>query len=437
MQALGKGTVPTVYVSTEPAELIQTQGEPQLQPISGTRLLSVQNTADSIFVDESHQDFYILISGRWYASKLLNGPWHSVSARSLPRDFAKIPESHPKATVLASVSGTPQAQEAGIANEVPQTATVDRIQASLTVQYDGPPQFKPIEGTPLYYAANTRTPVIEVDSKTYFAVDNGIWFEATAPQGMWVVATRVPAVIYTIPPSSPVYNVTYVHVYGWSPEVVYEGYTPGYLGSYVDADGVVVYGTGYYYHPWIGTYWIGPPVTYGCGFVWGPGFGWGFSAGLFTGVFVGAVFSPWWGPWWGTHVTFNINRTNVYQHWGRPVVRNTWERNEFANRFRPVERNRASNNVYAGPNGHVYRHSERGWEEHGTQGWRAPSHGGVGGPSRELDQNRVARSTGERRWNEFRGGGQPQSGQRRPYLPGPGSGYSAGNRGGRSGDRRH
>ena len=48
------------------------------------------------------------------------------------------------------------------------------------------------------------------------------------------MATSVPAVIYSIPPSSPVHYVTYVRVYDWTPQVVYVGYTPGYYGTYVD-----------------------------------------------------------------------------------------------------------------------------------------------------------------------------------------------------------
>ena len=62
----------------------------------------------------------------------------------------------------------------------------------------------------------------------------------------------VPPVIYTIPPSSPLHYVTYVQVYGYTPSVVYVGYTPGYYGTVVSSDGVVVYGTGYYYPPYIG-----------------------------------------------------------------------------------------------------------------------------------------------------------------------------------------
>ena len=60
----------------------------------------------------------------------------------------------------------------------------------------------------------------------------------------------VPDVIYTIPPSSPLYYVTYAKVYGSTPEVVYLGYTPGYYGTVVSKDTTtVVYGTGYYYPP--------------------------------------------------------------------------------------------------------------------------------------------------------------------------------------------
>ena len=44
--------------------------------------------------------------------------------------------------------------------------------------------------------------------------------------------------------------------------VVYEGYTPGYLGTVVTPDGTVVYGTGYAYQPWIGDTWYAAPATY-------------------------------------------------------------------------------------------------------------------------------------------------------------------------------
>jgi len=194
----------------------------------------------------------------------MGGPWAYVPGRELPADFAWIPDDSPKENVKASVPGTPQAREAHIANSIPQTATVKRSEAKLTgLVIDGAPKMSPISGTPLQYVVNSATPIIVVDPHSYYALQNGVWFVGTAVSGPWVVATSVPAVIYSIPPSSPVHYVSYVRVYDWTSQVVYVGYTPGYYGTYVDSDGVVVYGTGYYYTPWIGTVWYGPPVTYG------------------------------------------------------------------------------------------------------------------------------------------------------------------------------
>ena len=113
--------------------------------------------------------------------------------------------------------------------------------------------------------------------------------------GPWVVADSIPSEIDTIPPESPVYNVKYVHVYDSTPEVVYMGYTPGYVGSYVYGD-TVVYGTGYAYPAWTGAYYFPWPLTWGFAPIYDPfycswGFGWGFGAGFISG---------WgWGIGWG------------------------------------------------------------------------------------------------------------------------------------------
>src|SRR5205823_3392398 len=194
---------PTVYASTVPTELIQTEGAPNLVPIEGTDLMQVQNSDNALFLCDSDQHYYVLLSGRWFKSSTLVGPWEFVPYKQLPTDFAKIPPTHPKANVLVSVPGTPQANEAVIANSIPQTATVQRREAKLDVSYDGAPAFKPIAGTPLQYAVNTATPVIEVNPNNYYSVENGVWFDAASPSGPWEVATNVPAVIYSIPASSP------------------------------------------------------------------------------------------------------------------------------------------------------------------------------------------------------------------------------------------
>jgi len=58
------------------------------------------------------------------------------------------------------------------------------------------------------------------------------------------VADSVPAEIYAIPPSSPLFYVTHVRAYGSTSDAIYYGYTPGYFGTAVSADSVVVFGTG-------------------------------------------------------------------------------------------------------------------------------------------------------------------------------------------------
>lgn len=293
--AIRQNAVPTIYVSTRPTELLQTQGEPQVASIEGTDLIYVTNTENDIFVHSPSQEHYILLSGRWFKSQSMLGPWQYVNGEKLPADFTKIPATHAKAAVLVSVPGTPQAKEALIANAIPQTASITRSAASFSTNYDGSPQFKPIETTTLSYATNTSTPVIRVDARCFYAVHNGVWFVATSAIGPWTVATSVPVIIYTIPVSSPLHYVTYVKVYGSTPEVVYVGYTPGYYGTVVTSSSVVVYGTGWYYPAYVGTYWYGWPYTYGYGaaFTWGVATGWGMAYGGWGGVVATNVYGQW------------------------------------------------------------------------------------------------------------------------------------------------
>jgi hypothetical protein len=249
-------TAPTIYVTTVPAELIQSDGQPQFLPIEGTELLQVKNSDSIIFMYVKTNDYYVLLSGRWFKARSLIGPWAFVPGKDLPPDLAKIPPDHPRANALVSVPGTPQAEEAVIADSIPQTSTVKRSEANLETPYDGEPRFEPIEGTSLQYAVNSPLPVIRIDARSYYSVQNGVWFAGPSPTGPWSAAANVPAVIYSIPPSSPLYYVTYVRIYGSTPDEVYEGYTPGYLGTVVSTEDTVVYGTGYYYQTYIGATWI-------------------------------------------------------------------------------------------------------------------------------------------------------------------------------------
>jgi hypothetical protein len=245
--------VPTIYTSQMPTELIVFTGQPDFVPIVGTQLLWAANTTSDALIDTSNNDYYVLMSGRWFRSAALSGPWTFVASDTLPADFARIPPQSLAGAVLPTVAGTPQAQEAVISNSIPQTATVPlKNGPTFTPNFDGPPQYAQVEGTALSYVSNSSEPVIQVAPNAYYAVVAGVWFTAVRITGPWSIATSVPTVIYTIPPSSPLYYVTYVKIYEATPKYVYVGYTPGYLGTVVSPSGTVVYGTGYAYTPWIG-----------------------------------------------------------------------------------------------------------------------------------------------------------------------------------------
>ncbi|MDP4189454.1 MAG: hypothetical protein Q8905_15500, partial [Bacteroidota bacterium] len=117
--------IPKIVVRTKPSELIQSNGEPKYALIQGTQLLYMTNTNDNIFMTIDKNQYYILISGRWYQSSALTGSWAYLASEKLPPDFAKIPEGSAKDIVLASIAGTAAAKDAVMDAQIPQTAAVD------------------------------------------------------------------------------------------------------------------------------------------------------------------------------------------------------------------------------------------------------------------------------------------------------------------------
>ncbi len=268
------GPPPEVLTATEPTELIATDGAPRYAPLVGDALLYIANTESDVVLEVETQSYYVLISGRWFRSQSTDGPWTFVRGDRLPESFKRVPLDSPKGNILASVAGTDQAGDAVADAEIPQTSAIQRGDRSFEATYDGDPDFEPIEGTDLRYAVNTDAEVILADGR-YYACDQGVWYIADDPNGPWSVSDTRPLGIEDIPPSCPVYDVRYVYVYDSTPEVVYVGYLPGYLGCY-PYYGTVVYGTGYRYHAWRGRH-----------HYWPHRFTWGFHA----------RYNPWLSRW--------------------------------------------------------------------------------------------------------------------------------------------
>lgn len=243
-----EGPPPDVLTATEPTELIATDGPPRYAPLVEDELLYIANTESDAVLEVSTQRLYVLISGRWFRAPSTDGPWTFVRGDKLPASFKRVPLDSPKGNILASVAGTDQAEDAIADAEIPQTSAIQRSDRSFAATYDGRPQFAPIEGTDLQYAVNTDAEVILADGR-YYACDQGVWYISDDPYGPWSVSDTRPLGVEDIPPSCPVYDVRYVYIYDSTPEVVYVGYVPGYLGCY-PYFGTVVYGTGYRYGTW-------------------------------------------------------------------------------------------------------------------------------------------------------------------------------------------
>jgi hypothetical protein len=258
-------SMPIIFYSTVPAEIILFDGAPVMTPIPGTALTYATNTNNNIFFSATTNLYYYLAAGRWFSAPGLNGPWTFATA-NLPADFANIPESSPAARVLASVPGTDEAADAVMIAQIPTKTTIDpKAAPAVTITYSGAPKVVAIEGTSISYIENTTDKVIVVSNNSYYACVSGLWYMSASAQGPWVIAQSVPAVIYTIPSSSPVYNVTFVTQTVTTTGTIQASYTAGYMGAFVVGVGVgmiVASGTGFYYPPYMYYPPVGFPICY-------------------------------------------------------------------------------------------------------------------------------------------------------------------------------
>ena len=395
---------PALLISTVAMELIVSRGKPSYVPVVGGDLLAMDNTDSDVLLEVASNLHFVLLAGRWYACRGLEGPWEFVASDALPEIFAEIPVESDQGHLLTWVAGTDLAEEALLDAVIPQTAAVERT-ATTEVVYDGDPEFTAIEGTSLAYAVNTESQVIQ-EGTTYYCCDAGIWYVSKSANGPWKVATEIPEEIQAIPASSPVYNTKYVYIYDTTPEVVYVGYYPGYCHSYV-YHGCVCYGTGWYYRPWYRRYYYPRFRTWGFHMRWNPVTGWAFGFSWRAGPFRFGVGRYGAGAWFGP-VRPRAYRRGYARGWQRGYrrgaragyragSRNSTKRNVYSSQRNQSKvraqaqpkgsRDRATptkrrNDVYTDRSGNVHRKNDQGtWQSRDGGKWndtadgKAPSNG--------------------------------------------------------------
>lgn len=419
------GKAPAVFYSNVPAELIVFSGKPVFANIAGTKLTYATNTESDLFLYSPSGAYYYLSAGRWFSSPGPTGPW-TYATDQLPADFALIPANSPASRVLASVPGTPEARDAVLLAQIPTSVEINptAAAAAVNVSYSGEPTFAPIAGTTMSYASNTPAKVIKVEQR-YYLCSQGVWFDSAAPGGPWTTTVVVPKVIYTIPPSSPVYNVVYVTQYVTPTGTVQASYTAGYLGVFIAGaalGAIVANGNGYYYPPYVAVgrypaYYPRPmpygyntynPYTGASGY-WGGAYGpngsaqWGNSYNPYTGTVArGATASgpngsasvgQAYNPRTGARATTQQG-SNAYGQWGSSVVTkgNQWAAaqhsttsNGTAGSFQNSSGAKAvagqgingsasagktaNGNMYASKDGNVYKNTNGSWQKYDNGSW--------------------------------------------------------------------
>jgi hypothetical protein len=326
------GKPPTVFYSSTAAELLLLDGEPEWAAIGGGGLEFASNTEQELF--RVGDEYFLLLSGRWFAAENLAGPWAYKSA--LPEAFQDIPpedaeEPHEKSYVRWSVPGTEEAWEAALVASIPRKAEIQRGTENaldIEVSYAGEPVFSPIEDTGIELAVNTSFQVLRYEG-VYYLCHNATWLTGFSATGPWKFADSIPKQFALIPPSSPAYNTTFVKVDGSDAESIQYEYTSGYEGAYV-SDEIVVQGTGYG-APAVSvaiayTYASGYPYPYYPYYWWPPTYGYGSWYNPTTGRYGEAVVG--YGPYGAAGgAAFYNPETGVYGR-GRGV----WDNDEFAGR---------------------------------------------------------------------------------------------------------
>jgi hypothetical protein len=416
--------VPKVFFTNQPAELIAFAGEPAFKNIPGTQLSYATNTDGWVFKDPTQ--FYYLVTGRWFRASTLEGPW-TYAGNDLPPDFSKIPPSREMSEVLASVPGTDESKDAVLLAQIPTVAVVKRTEAEgkAKVEYTGEPEFVPIPGTDLSYASNADADVIRLADQYYLCL-NAVWFVSSSPKGPWKIVTEVPEPIYSIPPSSPVYHVTYAKVEKSNQDEVVCSYTAGYSGAYiagVATGAALVWGTGYYYPPYI---YPGPvPIyrpyyaTYGVSAVYYPYAGTYAVGGYAYGPYSAAGRAAWYNPStgaygraytqqypyggrtsaWGYNPSTDTSWTTqqghgYYAQWGTSTVTRgdqTVQAGHVVTNYGSTGVVKGQDNLYAGHDGNVYKRDDNGdWSKWDNGQWNpvTPPSGNKG--TNQAGQNNLA-----------------------------------------------
>ena len=192
-----KADPPTIFYSTNPAVLVNFDGDPIWSPIKDIDLKYAVNTNWDVFEHEPTKTYFLRNDAVWLKATSVGGPW--TPAGTLPASFSKLPPDENWKDVKAALPG-----KKVDAKQVP-TVFVSKTPAEL-IMLRGAPSYLLVSGTKnLLWVQNTESDVFRVGNQgpVYYLVA-GRWFSAPNFTGPWTFATpTLPAEFSAIPLEHP------------------------------------------------------------------------------------------------------------------------------------------------------------------------------------------------------------------------------------------
>jgi len=219
--ALALGNAPPhIIVSEVPAVLIAIDGEPAWRPVKGTVLQRVINTSP-VLVRTTPKGkpgkIYLHLFDGWMQADSLSGAW--TVTRTAPveiindlnlvlRTLVDSGEADPLVGAPADPN-TNNPTPSLLNKPVPQV--ILSMKAAELIVTEGPPDWVPVDGTPLHYVKNTSGRIVQDDGdhKVYLLI-TGRWFRADSlKSATWehVPGKALPKSFAAIPDTSAIENV--------------------------------------------------------------------------------------------------------------------------------------------------------------------------------------------------------------------------------------
>jgi len=195
---------PKILFVSEPAVLVNLDGEPRLQQEKDSELMRVINTPFTILFVPSEKTYYLYADAdTWYAAEDIQGAW-AVAAKVPQEVAARAPKAEPDSEEREAAEGE---EEPG-----PPPKIIVATEPTELISSTGKPEYTPISGTDLLYVSNTDSDVLmHIGSQQHYVLLAGRWYASAKLEGPWryVPGEKLPPDFARIPEDSEMGTVLY------------------------------------------------------------------------------------------------------------------------------------------------------------------------------------------------------------------------------------